>query len=131
MHYEQVYCSGLSKREDQHVPEHVKICMDSSAHNGQVGTTATICHPRKANCTLHYLGLAEEHTVYEAGLAGILGLYLVKTEQARNTSFAIGADNQAVVKAILMELTHPGQHLAAAFLSMAVLVLWWLWLIVG
>jgi ribonuclease HI len=68
---------------------------------------------------LHYhLGSTDEHTVYEAELVGLLlGLQLIKMEQAGRTSFAIGADNQAAVKAILTELTHPRQYLAAKFLS--------------
>ena len=48
----------------------------------------------------------------EADLNGlVLGHHLMKIEQAGRTSCMIGADNQAAVKAVLMELTHPGQYL--------------------
>jgi ribonuclease HI len=110
-----------SKREDQCAPERVKIYSDGSAHDGQVGAAAILTRPGKPNRVLHYhLGTTEEHTVYKAELVGLLlGLHLIKTEQAGSTSFAIGADNQAAVEAVLTELTHPGQHLAAAFLHTA------------
>jgi ribonuclease HI len=110
-----------SKREDKSAPEKVRIYTDSSAHNGKVGTAAILYQPGKPKCTLHYhLRTVEEHTVYKAELVGLLlGLQLVKTEQAGRTSFTIGADNQVVVKAVLTELTHPGQYLAADFLSTA------------
>jgi ribonuclease HI len=61
--------------------------------------------------------------VYEAELVGlVLGLHLIKTEQAGRTSFAMVADNQAAVKVVSTELTHPGQHIAADFLNTATLI---------
>ena len=112
---------NATKIADQCAPEKVRIYTDGSAHNGKVGAAAILYRPGRPKRTLHYhLGSAEEHTVYEAELVGLLlGLQLVKTEQAGRTSFAIGADNLAAVKAVLTELTHPGQYLAASFLSTA------------
>ncbi|KAI0250350.1 hypothetical protein BJV78DRAFT_1128125, partial [Lactifluus subvellereus] len=106
-----------SKRADQNSTERIKVYTDGSAHNGQVGAAAILSRPERPKCTLHYhLGATDEHTVYEAELVGLLlGLHLVKTEQAGRTSIVIGADNQAAVKAVLTELTHPGQYLAVDF----------------
>ena len=108
-----------SKRADQSTPEKVKVYTDGSAHSGKVGVAVIMYQSGKPKQILHYhLGSTNEHTVYEAELVGLLlGLQLIKTEQAGKTSFAIEADNQAGVKVILTELTHPRQYLAAEFLS--------------
>lgn len=46
-------------------------------------------------------------------------MQLIKTAKKGKTSCAIGADNQATIKALQSELTKPGQHLAVEFLKMA------------
>jgi hypothetical protein len=110
-----------SKCEDMTAGEKVRIYTDSSAHNGQVGAVAILKQPGKQRRTLHYhLSTTEEHTVYEAKMVGLLlGLQLIKMEQAGSVPTVIGADNQAALKAIQSELTHPRQHLAATFLHTA------------
>ena len=109
-----------SIREDANAREEIKIYLDSSIQNGKVGATAVLYRNgrRKGVLKLH-LGVASEHTVYEAELVGlILGLQLIKNEKKGKTNCAIGADNQAAIKALQSELTKPGQHLAAKFLRM-------------
>jgi ribonuclease HI len=101
--------------------EKVHIYTDGSAHNGQVGAAAILKRPGKQRRTLHYhLSTTEEHTVYKAEMVGLLlGLQLIKMEQAGSVPTVIGADNQAALKAIQSELMHPRQHLAAMFLCTA------------
>ena len=66
------------------------------------------------------MGAANDHTVYEAELVGlILAIQLIKEEKRGKTSCAIGTDNQAAINSLHSELTNPGQHLAAEFLKMA------------
>ena len=80
---------------------------------GKVGATATLIRAGKAARTLHYhLRQAEEYTVHEAELIGILlGLHLISTDKKGRTSTAIDVDNQAAVKAFQSDLRNPGQHL--------------------
>jgi hypothetical protein len=54
-----------------------KIYADGSTHNGQVGVAAILTRSGKPKRILHYhLGSAEEPTVYEAELVGLLGIHL-------------------------------------------------------
>ena len=73
-----------SKRADQYEAEKIKVYTNGSARKGQVGAAAILTITGKQKRTLHYhLGAAQERTVYEAELIGlILGLPLLKTEQA-------------------------------------------------
>jgi len=64
--------------------------------------------------------LEEEHTVYKAELVGILlGLHLINTERRNGTTFALGSDNQAAIKAFQLSLRSPGHHLAREALHIA------------
>jgi ribonuclease HI len=107
-----------SKHDDATAGEKVCIYTDSSAHNSQVGAAAILKQLGKQRRVLYYhLGTTEEHTVYKAELVGLLlGLQLIKTEQAGSVPIVLGVDNQAVIKAIQLELMHPRQHLAVMFL---------------
>lgn len=68
----------------------------------------------------YHLGAAEDHTIYEAEMVGLLmGMQLIKTEKCNKTSCSIGADNQAAIIALQSELTKPGQHVAAEVVSAA------------
>jgi ribonuclease HI len=73
----------------------------------------------KTKATLHFrLGTTEEHTVFEAELVGILlGLQLIKANQAGNKMYAIGVDNQAAIKALASKLNKSGHYLAAEILN--------------
>jgi ribonuclease HI len=69
------------------------------------------------------MGKASDHTIYEAELVGLLlGMQLIKTERKGKVKCVLGADNQAVIKALQSELTNLGQHLAAEFLRLAGMV---------
>ena len=104
-----------SKAADEQAPEQMKIYSDGSAHDGNVGAAAILTKNGKTLRTLHYhLGSVDEHTVFEAELAGILmGLHLIETNLRGNISFAIGVDNQAAIKALTSKFNKPGQYLAA------------------
>jgi ribonuclease HI len=59
-------------------------------------------------------GSANDHTVFEAELAGLLmGLHLIEANKKGNISFSIGADNQAAIKALSSKFDKPGHYLAA------------------
>jgi ribonuclease HI len=110
-----------SKRVDAQAKEVIKVYTDGSLHNGGVGAAAILYRAGKRPRILKlYLGTAEQHTVYEAELVGLLlGIHLIKTERNSSKECAIGADNQAALKALSSELTKPGQHLAAEFLKIS------------
>ena len=110
-----------SKREDAHAKEEVKVYSDGSIHDGQVGAAAVMYRKGKYIRSLRlHLGPAEDHTIYEAELVGLLlAIHLIATEKRCRVPCAIGADNQAAIKALHSELTKPGQHLAAEFLTLA------------
>jgi ribonuclease HI len=104
-----------SKEAEAQVPEQIKIYSDGSAHNSKVGVVAIMTKNGKTTRILHYhLGSVEEHTVFEAELAGILmGLYMIEMNPKGNVSYAIGVDNQAALKALASNFSKPSQYLAA------------------
>lgn len=110
-----------SKRTDTSATEVIKVYTDGSSHNGKVGAAAILLRQGKpARILKLHLGTAEEHTVYEAELVGLLlGLHLISTETNGRKSCVIGADNQAALTAIHSDMTKPGQHIAAEFLRIA------------
>ena len=110
-----------SKDVDERAPEHVKIYSDGSAHDGEVGAAVVLTRDGKTIKSLrYYLGPTSEHTVFEAELIGIiLGLYLIETETKANTTYAIGIDNQAALKALSSKFSKPGQYLAAEAYQLA------------
>ena len=104
-----------SKSRDKQAPEHIKIYTDGSMHNGKVGAAAVLTKNGKKARTLHYhLGPANEHTVFEAELVGILmGLHLIGKSPKGNITFAIGVDNQAAISSLSSKFNKPGHYLAA------------------
>ena len=110
-----------SIRESRLAREEIKVYTDGSIHNGKVGAAAVMYRGGKRQKTLKLcIGESSEHTVYEAELVGlILGLQLIKMAKRGKVKCALGADNQAAIKALQSELTKPGQHLAAKFLRLA------------
>jgi ribonuclease HI len=76
---------------------------------------------RKTARILHYhLGSADDHTVFEVELVGILmGLYLIETNLKGSVSYTIGVDNQAAIKALASKFNKPGHYLAAEALKTA------------
>jgi len=110
---------SISKAEN--ASEAVQIFTDSSAINGKVGVAAILTRRGNPPCALHlYLGPKKEHMVHEAELVGILlGMHLVSTEKHGSTSFMIGVDNQAAIRAYQSVLRKPGHHLARETLQLA------------
>jgi ribonuclease HI len=90
-----------SIEEARNAKEEVQIFSDGSATNGKVGAAAILTRPGQPEQALHYhLGPNNKHTVHKAELVGILlGIHLVKTKRKGKTSFVIGVDNQAALKA--------------------------------
>jgi len=70
---------------------------------------------------LHFhLGSEDKHTVHKAELLGILlGLHLINTERRNSTTFALGSNNQAAIKAFQSNLRSPGHHLVREALQLA------------
>jgi len=108
-------------KEATNTEEEVQIFMDGSAMKGKVGAVAVLLRAGKPACNLHFhLSLEDKHTVHKAELVGILlGIHLINTERKSGTSFAIGSDNQAAIKAFQSNLRSPGQHLAREALRLA------------
>jgi ribonuclease HI len=104
-----------SKETDKQAPENIKIYTDRSAQDGKVGVAAIMTRDGKTLRVLHFhLGTADEHTVFEVELVGILmGLHLIEANKKGNISFSIGADNQAAIKALTSKFDKPGHYLAA------------------
>jgi ribonuclease HI len=97
----------------------IKVYSDGSAHDGKVGATAILKRTGKPDRSLKlYLGTTEQHTVYEAELAGMLmGLHLIKMEGVSKVKCTVNVDNQAALTAINTKMNKSGQHLAAEILK--------------
>jgi ribonuclease HI len=107
--------------EAENATEEVQVYTDGSAIDGKVGAVAILIRAGSPKHILHlHLGPESEHTVHEAELVGImLGLHLVGTEKRGGTTFAIGVDNQAAIKAFQSSLRSPGHHLARKIIQTA------------
>ena len=103
-----------SIEEDSNAREEVRVYSDGSAINGKVGAAAILIRAGNPPRILHkHLGPEEKHTVHEAELAGVLlALQLIGSEQRGNTSFSLGLDNQAAIKALHSDHKGPGHHIA-------------------
>lgn len=101
--------------------EEIQVFTDGSAMNGKVGAAALLVRAGKPTKVLHkHLGPDSEHTVHEAELVGLLlGMHLISTENQSSTTCAIGADNQAALKAFHTNRRSPGHHLAREILRIA------------
>jgi len=90
-----------SIREAANAREEVQIFTDGLAIGGKVGAAALLTRTGGSARTLHlHLGSEDDHTVHKAELVGILlGLHLISTERRSGTTFALGSDNQAAIKA--------------------------------
>jgi ribonuclease HI len=110
-----------SKRADANATETIKVYSDGSVHDGKVGAAAILKRAGKPDRVLKiYLGTTEQHTVYEAELAGMLmGLHLIKTESMNKVKFVLNVDNQAALGAIQSGLNKSGQHIAVEVLKSA------------
>ena len=110
-----------SKLEAENAEEEVQVYSDGSALEGKVGAAAVLLRAGRITRTLHFhLGAEGKHTVHEAELIGILlGLQLISTERKGGTSFALGSDNQAAIKAFKSNFRSPGHHIAREALQLA------------
>ena len=110
-----------SIREAENAEEEIQVFTDGSALEGKVGAAAILLRagrPTRSLC--FHLGKEKKHTVHEAELVGILlGLHLISTEKRGGTTFALGCDNQAAIKAFHSNLRNPGHHLAREALRTA------------
>jgi ribonuclease HI len=79
--------------------------------------TAIMQRDHVYHITLFHLGPDTEHTVPEAELIGILlAMQLIKTENNKNRSCVIGADNQATIEAFSTNLRNSGHNVAREIL---------------
>jgi len=108
-------------REAANAEEEVQVFSDGLAMEGKVGAVAILLRAGKPACILHlHLGLEDKHTAHEAELVGILlGLHLINMERKNGTTFALGSDNQAAIKAFQSNLRSLGHHLAREALHLA------------
>jgi len=114
-------CREESVKEAKHTDEEVQVFMDGSALNSMVGAATILTREGNPLHMLHLtLGPEDEHTVYEAELAGILlGMHLISTESHGSTTFAMGVDNQVVISAFHSTLRNLAHHLAREILKVA------------
>ena len=110
-----------SIREAEHANEEIQVYTDGSAIDGKVGAAAILTRVGHPPRVLHlYMVPESEHTVHKVELVGILlALQLISTEKHSSTSFALGVDNQAALKAFQSVLRNPGHHIAREALQMA------------
>jgi len=104
--------SSIKEAED--ATEEVQVFADGSAMEGKVGAAAILLREGRPTRALHFhLGSEGKHTVHKAELVGILlGLQLISMEKKGGTTFALGSDNQAAIKAFHSNLQSPGHRLA-------------------
>jgi len=103
-----------SIKETENTEEEIQIYTDRSVINDKVRAAAVLLRAGNSLQVLHiHLGPESEHTVHEAELAGmLLGMHLISTKKQGNTTFAIGVDNQAAIRAFDSMMRRPGHHLA-------------------
>ena len=110
-----------SIRETEHAEEEIQIFMDRSALNGKVGAAVVLLRTGNLPHILHiHLGPKSKHTVHEVELAGmLLGMHLISTEKQGNTTFTLGVDNQAAIRAFNSIMRRPRHHLAQEIIQIA------------
>lgn len=102
-----------AKRYDRTNGAPVRLYSDGSAHNGGVRAAAALFRAGKAPKVLHlHLGDVEDHTVYEAEVAGMgLAMELLKQEVGRINRATLGVDNNAALRATEVIRPRSGHHL--------------------
>ena len=91
----------------------VHVYSDGSGYEGGIGTS-TIFYIKgwlvKTLC--YYLGTKSDHTVYEAeGVGLVMGLHLLKNLSFKLSHPTIGADSQAVLRALDNQWSHLGHYI--------------------
>lgn len=108
-----------SLEEDTRAGEELRVYSDGLIIDGGVGgATVMMEGERRIRESRFHLGKEEEHTVYEGKIVGmILAVKLLKDEmRARGgRTMAVGADNQAAVRATNAFQSKPGHYLMDKF----------------
>jgi ribonuclease HI len=92
----------------------VTVYCDGSGYEGGIGASAVLYVNSVEKKHLRYhLGSAEEHTVYEAELIGLLlALYMLSKLTRKLKSYVvIGSDSQAAIRALSNQKPHPAHHI--------------------
>jgi len=110
-----------SIREMEHAEEEIQVFTDRSAMNSKVGAAVVLLRTGNAPRTLHiHLSPKTKHTVHKAELAGmLLGMHLISTKKRGNTTFVLGVDNQAALRAFNSTMRRPSHHLAREVIRIA------------
>jgi len=89
------------------------IYTDGSCYKDKVGASAVLYTNGTETATLKYqLGTAQEHTVFEAELAGIiLGTHLASQHLDAGTPINFSIDNQAMILSMQKNTRQPAQHM--------------------
>ena len=92
----------------------VWVYNDGYGFKGGIGASAILYIKDQLVKTLcFYLGTEDKHTVYEAeGVSLVMGLHLLKNLNIKLPYLALlGADSQAVLRALNNQWSHPGQYI--------------------
>ena len=97
--------------------DETKIFTDGSSTDGKVGASAVLYVNDTKVATLRYhLGVASEHTVFEAELVGmIMAAHLISTIDNLPLPASIFVDNQAAILAGERPTSKPGHYLSVNF----------------
>ena len=92
---------GRAKEEDSRDRSHIKVYMDGSGVEGQIGAAAILYRDGVLKRTRRMrVGSAKHHTVFEGeGIGMILGLELIREEEVAEGMIPIGIDNTAAISA--------------------------------
>ena len=95
----------------------VWVYSDGSGYEGGIGTSALLyINDWLVRKLRFYLGLAQEHTVYEAkGVGLLMGLHLLHGLHHQLTlSTVLGSDSQATIRVLSNQQSHSGQYILDA-----------------
>ena len=112
---------ALTKEETledhRNLTSRTKVYTDGSCTEGQVGAAVVLYIDDRKTSTLRYhLGSAEEHTVFEAEMVGlILAAHLLATSHESTLPATILVDNQAAIQASEHPTAKSGHYLCLHF----------------
>ncbi|KAG2341735.1 hypothetical protein BDR05DRAFT_949552 [Suillus weaverae] len=101
----------------EHAQEDIHIYLDGSAIDDGVGAAAVLMRGEvEIEALRFHLSLVKNHTIYEGELVGmILVVELLRREAERRDSMALGADNQAAIRAMQAFNSKSGHYLMDIF----------------
>ena len=96
----------------------LKVYSDGSSIDGGIGTAATL-YINGTQCQMlqYHSGSEEHHTVYEAGLVGLILAATLIQKMDFLEEVTIATDNQAVIKVITIFCSSPRQQLIDYFIG--------------